>query len=104
MFTLEVQSTVVAVKLNVLTEHTDLQLEKIYVSLPFGFGGSHVEWFVTSLVPKLKSNWATSAFSLSLNFTPVLQVGKLRIRKKVSVKTEVTTEKLLTLSPPHMLG
>lgn len=37
MFTLEVQFTVAAVKLNVLTEHADLQLEKMYVSLPFAF-------------------------------------------------------------------
>lgn len=59
------QFTVAAVKLNVLTEHTDLQLEKIYVSLPFAFWGSHVEWFVTSLVPKLKSNWAIGAFTFS---------------------------------------
>ena len=66
---------------------------------------SYVEWFVTSSVPKLKNNWAISAFSLSLYFIPEwgIQVGKLRICKEVSVSTEVTTEKLLTLSPPHVL-
>lgn len=50
-------------------------------------------------VPKLKSNWAISAFALSLNFIPILQVEKLRICKEISVRTEVTAEKLLTLHP-----
>lgn len=54
-------------------------------------------------VPKLKSNWTISAFALSLNFIPILQVEKLRICKEISVRTEVTAEKLLTLSLPHVL-
>lgn len=102
MFTLEVQFRVAAVKIK-YTYRKHRQLEKMSVPSICLLRVSYVEWFVTSPEPKLKSNWAISAFSLSLNFILVLQVGKLRLCKEVSVSTEVTAEKLLTLSPPHVL-
>lgn len=104
VFTLEVQCTVAAVKMKyTYRKHRLIDGENVCVPSICLLSISSVDWVVTCPVPKLKSNWAVSAFSLSLNFIPVLQVGSFRICKKVSVSADITVEKLLTLSPPHIL-
>lgn len=104
VFTLEVQHTVAAVKMKYTYKNRLIDGENVHVPSICLLSVSSVDWVVTCPVPKLKSNWAVSAFSLFLNFIPVLQVGNLKICKEVSVSTDITTEKLLTLSPLYILG
>lgn len=47
------------------------------MSLPLAFEDLLVEWFVISPVPKLKSNWAISAFSTFSEFYSSFTSGEI---------------------------